>query len=77
MYKLYVIDKIDVTDDQLIIISDGIEYKFKLSEVSERLEHASSEEKKDFIVSPSGYGIHWPRIDEDISIHELLHNLIK
>ncbi len=77
MYKLFSVDKVEVTGDLLFIVLDSKEYKFKLSEVSDRLGKASDEEKSDFTVSPSGYGIHWPRIDEDISIHGLLHHMDK
>jgi hypothetical protein len=34
--------------------------------------HASEIERTTFEISPSGYGIHWPLIDEDISIDGLL-----
>jgi len=36
------------------------------------LEKASDEERDNFEISPSGYGIHWPLLDEDISIDGLL-----
>ena len=29
------------------------------------------EEKNQFEIAPSGYGIHWPLIDEDLSIDGL------
>ncbi len=38
----------------------------------ERLRKASIEQLQNFEVSPSGYGIHWPEIDEDISIRSFL-----
>ena len=31
-----------------------------------------SEPKKNFEVSPSGYGIHWPELDEDLSIDGMI-----
>ncbi|MFZ0132794.1 MAG: DUF2442 domain-containing protein [Desulfobacterales bacterium] len=43
-----------------------------LKEVSPLLEKASEEQKNNFEISPSGYGIHWPLLDEDISIDSLL-----
>jgi len=55
----------------LVIIIDDQEYKFLLSDISERLYRASEHEKNDFRISPSGYGIHWRLIDEDISINGL------
>ena len=32
------------------------------------LAKASQEELADYEISPSGYGVHWPRIDEDLSV---------
>ncbi|MBT3208342.1 MAG: DUF2442 domain-containing protein [Bacteroidetes bacterium] len=72
MYKTYAINNVEVTNDLLILMIDSKEYRFKLKEISEPLSNATIDEKSEFIVSPSGYGIHWPRIDEDISIHALL-----
>ena len=53
---------------------NGIDYSFRLSEVSPRLAHASEKERNAFTISPSGYGIHWESIDEDLSIKGLIQN---
>ncbi len=37
-----------------------------------RLAHASPEERDEWEVAGAGYGIHWPRIDEDLSVEGLL-----
>lgn len=37
-----------------------------------RLLAASKEQLKKFEISPGGYGIHWPEIDEDISVKSFL-----
>jgi hypothetical protein len=37
-----------------------------------RLLHASQEERDEWQVAGSGFGIHWPTIDEDLSIEGLL-----
>jgi len=34
----------------------------------ERLRSAPEKHLNNFEISPSGYGIHWPDLDEDISI---------
>lgn len=39
----------------------------------ERLRGASLNQLKNFEISPSGYGIHWPDMDEDISIRAFLN----
>jgi hypothetical protein len=46
-----------------------------LSEISEKLSNATELERNDFKVTPSGYGIHWRLLDEDLSINGLLRKL--
>jgi hypothetical protein len=46
--------------------------KLKLSDVSRKLANATVSEREDFKISPSGYGIHWRLLDEDLSINGLL-----
>ena len=56
----------------MILTIDGREKTFRVSEISPALQNASEEEKNLFEISPSGYGIHWPLLDEDLSIDGLL-----
>ncbi|MEZ4744292.1 MAG: DUF2442 domain-containing protein [Bdellovibrionota bacterium] len=70
--------------DELSIISIKIEQDQFTAEISDgrtvsvpfawfsRLASASEDELKDFEISPAGYGVHWPRLDEDISIKSIL-----
>lgn len=51
---------------------DGKDYEVEITRQSPRLTHASPREREHFEVSPSGYGIHWPEIDEDLSIDGLI-----
>jgi hypothetical protein len=51
---------------------DGKEYSFALKDISQRLAKASPSQRATYEISPSGYGIHWPIIDEDLSIDGLL-----
>ena len=60
----------------LIINKQGRIFRFELKKISERLANATEEELKQFRLSPSGYGIHWYAIDEDISIPALLNEPI-
>ncbi len=39
---------------------------------SERLARASMLKRNQALLSPSGYGIHWPLIDEDLAVGPLL-----
>ena len=75
MDKLINISSVKVTKDHLTFIIDGTEYKLLLSEISGRLCNASELEKNEFTISPSGYGIHWHLIDEDISVNSLLEKM--
>ncbi|MGA1991148.1 MAG: DUF2442 domain-containing protein [Bryobacteraceae bacterium] len=47
-------------------------YRFPGDKCSERLAHASPTERLRAELSPSGYGIHWPLIDEDLAAGPLL-----
>lgn len=72
MGKAYQINEIKFEDDCLILMIDSQVFRFKLSDISDKLAAASEFEKKTFKVSPAGYGIHWPLIDEDLSITGLI-----
>ena len=67
----------DVTDirfegDRLSLVVDGREHVIALGDCSRKLLEASPESRCNFIVSPSGYGIHWPELDEDLSVERLI-----
>lgn len=40
-----------------------------------RLLHATSEQRANWKVAGAGYGIHWPDLDEDLSVEGLLRGL--
>ncbi len=59
---------VQITEDKIsATMSDGREVSIPLAWFS-RLSHATLKELKNYEISPGGYGIHWPGIDEDISI---------
>ena len=72
MHKIHKIKNIVFDNGHLRMNIDGKSHVFDLRKVSKRLLHASSSQRTRFEISPSGYGIHWPLIDEDISIEGLL-----
>ena len=51
---------------------DGKSVRLPLNKVSKKLEAATEMQRSLYSISPSGYGIHWPLIDEDLSIDSLL-----
>jgi hypothetical protein len=72
MNKIHNIQSIDFTEREMILKVDNKTYNLPLSEVSTKLDQASDMERKVYKISPSGYGIHWLMIDEDLSIDGLI-----
>ena len=72
MNRAHRLTAVKVVGDRLMMQVDGKSREFRLSEISSALAKASAEEKTTMEVSPSGYGIHWPLLDEDLSIDGLL-----
>jgi hypothetical protein len=72
MKPYHVITNVTVNDDELSLIIDGKVCVYSFSNMSSRLSNASGVERERFEISPSGYGIHWPLLDEGISIDGLL-----
>lgn len=58
--------------ERMFLSIDGNEQVFDLRTISPKLARAGAKERENFVVSPSGYGIHWPALDEDLSIDGLL-----
>jgi len=72
MHRVHDIQRLSFEDDGLHVWVEGREYVFDLADISPRLLRASPEERMKYEISPSGYGIHWPLIDEDLSVDALL-----
>jgi len=51
---------------------DGQSYEIDLAKESQRLAGATQDQREWIEVSPSGYGLHWPAIDEDLSVDGLI-----
>jgi hypothetical protein len=66
------ITKLSFKENIFCINIDGDDISMDLKLLSPKLLKATTDERSKFIISPSGYGIHWPLIDEDISIDGLL-----
>ena len=73
MKKHHEIGEICFTDDSMTIEIDSTAHTFKLADISKKLSTAGRSERQRYEVSPSGYGIHWPLVDEDLSIDGLLN----
>ena len=70
--KIHTIEKIEFSGNLMNLIVDNQAYSIDVSTRSSRLTQADQRQKSNYEISPSGYGIHWPEIDEDLSIDGLI-----
>jgi hypothetical protein len=66
------IDSVRFRGRRLFLVVDDTEYSFDLENISPKLMRAEKKDRETFRISPSGYGIHWPLLDEDLSIESLV-----
>ncbi len=72
MNKFHTIESLEFEENTLILEIDKKTHKFDLNKYSSKLLNASKNQRDNYEISPSGYGIHWPMLDEDLSIDGLL-----
>lgn len=72
MSKQHDVQRLDFDDEQMYITVDGRTYEIPIAQASSRLANATHAERCQYRIAPSGYGIHWIAIDEDLSINGLL-----
>ena len=69
------IQNVSVSEDEISAhLMDGRTISVPLA-WSWRLSEATPEERSRFEIIGSGSGIHWPEIDEDISVEGMLHGV--
>jgi len=56
----------------MVLTVDDQVYRVDLAPVSERLANAGDATRRSYSISPSGYGIHWPDVDEDLTVDGLI-----
>ena len=72
MNEIHKIEAIKFKGNTMDICVDGKEYAIEIAQISKGLASATDEQKQNYVISPSGYGMHWPDIDEDLSIDGIL-----
>ena len=77
MTATHKIETIHFIQDFIILNIDGNELTISLEKLSNKLKFATEIERGIYKISPSGYGIHWPLIDEDLSIAGILRDFAK
>lgn len=67
------IQKLRVTRQYIVAdLTDGRIIKVPLA-WSWRLSEATPAQRSNFQITPSGYGVHWPDVDEDLSAEGMLN----
>ena len=74
MNQFHKVEMVEFDGGTLILRADGEVYRVPTAAVSERLAQASPTAQRSFRVSPTGYGIHWPELDEDLSVDGLIRS---
>jgi len=72
MDKTHEVEQVSFAGTVMRLRVDGRDYEIDVASQSKRLAGASPEERENFVVSPLGYGIHWPDVDEDLSVDGLI-----
>lgn len=72
MISIHNIEDISFDQDMITLKVDGKLIRIFLGKISEKLKNANEIQRSFYKISPSGYGIHWPLIDEDLSIDAML-----
>lgn len=72
MKKFHTIQSLQFSNGEMSIKIDDKSYTFDLQIISKKLYRADRRERENYIISPAGYGISWPTLDEDLSIDGLL-----
>jgi hypothetical protein len=70
--KLHNVQNVDFEGSTMVFTVDGQTYRVELASISERLAQADETARRSYKVSPSGYGIHWPMVDEDLTVAGLI-----
>jgi hypothetical protein len=74
MEKAHAVQAVQVDETFLSLTVDGRGYRIRWADCSPRLARAMQSQRERFEITPSGYGIHWSEIDEDLAIMPLLQS---
>lgn len=66
------IESISFEQNLICLQIDGAFYRIPIEKLSQKLAKASETQRNIFTISQSGYGIHWPLLDEDLAVDAIL-----
>jgi hypothetical protein len=67
---------IETRPEALVVILETGPVAIPWERCSDLLARATPEERRRAELSPSGYGIHWPLLDEDLAVGPLIRSAI-
>lgn len=65
---------IEATRDGLTLILPDRRVQIAWQHCSQKLAAATDLQRTTAVLSPGGYGIHWPLLDEDLSVNGLIEH---
>lgn len=74
--KMVAVDFHKEINTMLIVLNTGSIINAEIN-ITKKLKEASIEQLKDYTIIAQGTGIHWPSLDEDISLKGLLRSAIE
>ena len=72
MDKAHLVRNISFSGSVMRVEVDGNVCEIDLASQSKRLANATQQQRENMVISPAGYGLHWPEVDEDLSIDGLI-----
>lgn len=64
--------KVEAAEDHLVIVTRDERCEIPWAQCSEKLAAATFDERRHVRLSPGGYGLHWPLLDEDLAVGPLV-----
>lgn len=75
--KIHAVEILKTDSTYLYLRVDKQTYRIRWIDCSPNLVKANQMERDYMEISPSGYGLHWPLIDEDLAVTPLLEDAEK
>lgn len=72
MKRYHEITNLTIRGGIMSLFVDGKLYRVNLAQHSKKLATADSAKQKNVEISPSGYGLYWPEVDEDLAVDGLI-----
>ncbi len=72
MSQQHNVQSLEFQGQMMVLTVDEQTYHIPIAKASPRLAQALASDYNHYRIAPSGYGIHWPTLDEDLSINGLI-----